>query len=145
MLGFDPLLLDSYCARLLGYEPDEIGYLKYAKNYGLGRYADERTTIAELNPEHRPAATQHRSDLTKRLGRHIDEDGACSACYAALISALNKGEPPKDGARIKIGQGFRGKKVGGIGVGKCTAGCDRSLKGCPPSAADIVAFLREEV
>jgi uncharacterized protein (DUF362 family) len=145
MLGFDPLLLDSYCARLLGYEPDEIGYLKYAKDYGLGHYADERTTIAELNPEHRPAAAQPRSDLTKRLGRHIDEDGACSACYAALISALNKSGPPNDGARIKIGQGFRGKKAGGIGVGKCTAGCDRSLKGCPPSAADIVAFLREEV
>jgi hypothetical protein len=47
----------------------------------------------------------------------------------------------KDG--IYIGQGFRGKFLDGIGVGSCTAGCTEHIKGCPPSARDILNFLEK--
>ena len=43
---------------------------------------------------------------------------------------------------IAIGQGFKGVK-GELGVGSCTGCFECSLKGCPPAAADIVRFLRE--
>ena len=41
--GRDPLLLDSYCAELIGYRPDEIEYLSYGKKIGVGEYYSETT------------------------------------------------------------------------------------------------------
>lgn len=139
LLGFDPVLLDSYGAGLLGYEPDEIEHLRLARRQGVGRYVDASTQIMELNKERRPKTPPLRSAAAKRLVRFIDEDGACSACYAALIFALDKGAVPPE--PVHIGQGFRGKTVDGIGVGSCTAGCDRHVQGCPPRAVDIVRFF----
>lgn len=140
LLGFDPVLLDSYCARLMGYEPDDIGYLKYAKLYGIGKYADDSTTVAEQNAGMRPKTGPPRGRTAKSLGNYIDEDGACSACYAALILALDKsGAKPRE--KIKIGQGFKGKSHSGFGVGNCAAGCERHVAGCPPKAADIIREL----
>jgi hypothetical protein len=81
----------------------------------------------------------------KQFAPLIREDGACSACYAALIFALSRMDRNETG-RLKeplcIGQGFRGKK-GRIGIGLCTAGFTASSGGCPPGGADILAFLRK--
>jgi uncharacterized protein (DUF362 family) len=141
LLGFDAVLLDSYGAQLMGYQPEEIGYLRYAKEYGVGDFVDASTEIVELNAERRPKNTAQRSSAAKRYSQYIDEDSACSACYAALIFALDKAGPPR-GGRVKIGQGFRGKTPGGFGVGQCTSGCAQYVKGCPPKASDIVEALR---
>ena len=46
--------------------------------------------------------------------------------------------------KICIGRGFRGEE-GKIGVGACTRGFEKSCPGCPPSAAEILRFLTEEV
>jgi uncharacterized protein (DUF362 family) len=143
MLGFDPALLDSYGAQLMGFEPDEIGYLRLARDYGVGRYADAATEIVELNAENKPATVPSSSRAARSLAPYIDEDGACSACYAALIFALDKAGTGSLPGKVHIGQGFRGKTVGGIGVGNCTQGCDKCAPGCPPKAVDIVRFLRE--
>ncbi len=140
MLGFDPVLLDSYGAQLMGYQPDEIDYLRLAKEYGVGRYAGPDTEIMELNTQSRPKTGGHNNVGAKKFSPYIDADSACSACYAALIFALHKTGPIR-GERIKIGQGFQGKTLKGIGVGNCTAGCDRYVKGCPPKASDIVAMI----
>lgn len=140
LLGTDALLLDSYCAALIGLHPDEVGYLEYARKMGLGKYAYDTTVIEEMNAGKRP---QHRlvaSRMARRLSANIEENSACSACYAALIFALNNTRVPRD-TKIKIGQGYRGKKCGGIGVGNCTAGCNRFVKGCPPTALDIIEML----
>lgn len=142
LLGFDALLLDSYCAGLLGYRPEEIGYLRYAREYGVGEFADETTQVIELNAESKPATSMLRSGAAKRLAAHIDEQGACSACFAALIYALEKNGGSSLGEKIKIGQGYRGRVLEGVGVGNCTAGCKFSLPGCPPSAAEIAEFLQ---
>jgi hypothetical protein len=141
MLGFNPVLLDSYCAGLMGYHPSEIGHLHYAKQYGVGDYCDESTEIVELNAALRPSTPMAHNSIAKHLARHIDEDSACSACYAALIFALNKAGTHMLHHPVKIGQGYRGKKCAGLGIGNCTAGCDRYIKGCPPSAIDIVECL----
>ena len=145
MLGFDPVLLDSYCASLIGYHPDDIGYLRLARDYGAGKYyygsdPSDPDRVIELNADRKPLMGRARSPGTRKYAAMIEEDGACSACYAALVYALRQGR----GAgreKIKIGQGFAGKKLDGIGVGKCTSGCRAYVKGCPPSALDIVEFL----
>jgi hypothetical protein len=48
------------------------------------------------------------------------------------------------GETIKIGQGYQNKVLTGIGVGNCTSGCERFVKGCPPKASDIVSFIKTE-
>lgn len=146
MLGFDPVLLDSYGAQLIGYKPDDITYLRIAKDYGIGKYAGEDMKIVELNSKNRPLVNVKHKSLGSRLSRYIDEDSACSACYASLIYALDKASgfdragKLKD-VRIKIGQGFRGKTLKGLGAGNCTSGCEQYVKGCPPKASDIIEML----
>ena len=141
LLGTDPVQLDSYGATLLGYDPAEIDYLRYAAEYGLGKFFDDTTSIRELQAENRPKTTATgQSDLVRRLAKHIDEQNACSACYAALIFALHQSGTRHLKEKIKIGQGFRGKKCTGTGVGDCTAGCERYVPGCPPTAREILNY-----
>lgn len=139
LLGFDPVLLDSYGAGLLGFRPEEIEYLLYAEAYGVGRFCTESTEILELNAQHRPPVQPSSSRTAQRLAAFTDQDSACSACYAALIFALDKsgyrGEP------VHIGQGFRERSILGPGVGNCCSGCTSYAKGCPPRAVDILDFL----
>lgn len=140
MLGFDPVLIDSYGAQLIGYKPDDIGYLRMAKDYGIGKYAGNDTNIVELNSSNRPVVSMGHKSVSQKLSRYIEEDSACSACYASLIYALDKvGKVTVD--KIKIGQGFKGKKLKGLGVGNCTSGCECYVKGCPPKASDIIDIL----
>ena len=142
LLGFNAVLLDSYCAQLMGYRPDEIHHLRHARDYGVGEYADENTQIVEMGTDARPQTVMQRSSIAKKLSRFVEEDSACSACYAALMFALHK-IGGAGAEKIKIGQGFKGKEPGGIGVGNCTKGCARFVPGCPPKAVDIVEFLQE--
>ncbi|MCL2058724.1 MAG: DUF362 domain-containing protein [Oscillospiraceae bacterium] len=158
LLGFDAVLLDSYCAPLIGYRPDDIGHLRLAKEFGAGSYAGPSTQVIEMNADKKPTAGRTRSGANKehsagagarRYAGMIDEDGACSACYAALVYALShtggaaaKRLSQSGGAgKIKVGQGFAGKTLKGLGSGNCTSGCEAYVKGCPPSALDIMEFL----
>jgi hypothetical protein len=142
ILGFDPVLLDSFCAPLIGYRPDDIGYLRLLKEHGAGRYYEPSDKLIELNADKKPRESRTHSAGARKYAPMIDEDGACSACYAALVYALRQtGRLPRSAGKIKIGQGFRGKKPGGVGSGNCASGCDAYIKGCPPPALDIVEFL----
>ncbi|MDR1962368.1 MAG: DUF362 domain-containing protein [Planctomycetaceae bacterium] len=147
LIGTDPVLLDSYCATLLGYLPEEIDYIRYAKEYGVGSLVNKGTKINEFQTENRPKNTvQNQCYLVRELAPLIDDRNACSACYAALILALNKSGIRKFNnkitEKIKIGQGFRGEQLTGIGVGNCTQGCKYSIPGCPPSAVNIIQALK---
>jgi uncharacterized protein (DUF362 family) len=142
--GEDPLLLDSYCAALLGYSADEVGYIPIAAELGIGRLYSASTRITELNADRKPAVCAlNTRGLAKRLTAHIEEDKACSACCSALISALNR--TGYKGARVAVGQGFKGKRgsPGQPGCGDCTGSFERYVGGCPPTAAEIAEFLRE--
>jgi len=141
LLGFDPVLLDTYGAALIGLDPDDIAYLQLARDHGVGRFASKDTKVVELHPE-RKTKNQRTGRIAQRYARFIHEESACSACYAALIYALHNGGYHGKGP-IHIGQGLRGRSIEGIGVGNCAAGCTNYLPGCPPKGLDIVEFLRE--
>lgn len=141
LAGCDPLLLDSYCAELIGYNIQEIEYLTIASEIGIGQLFDNNIKITELNKSNKPRYIKSDSNIVKRISKYINEDMACSACYSALVYALhNTGVYP--GQKINIGQGFRGKE-GILGCGNCTCGCDYHVKGCPPKAVDIADFLKQ--
>lgn len=144
--GRDPLMIDSLCATLIGYHPDEIGYLAYGKELGVGRYLTDADKAIELGAENKPsggAESARGSPAADRYRSLIDEQAACSACYASLIYALRRmgGEVNATG-KIHIGQGFKGKSGAGVGIGNCACGFDTNVKGCPPTAVDIVNTLR---
>jgi uncharacterized protein (DUF362 family) len=139
----DPVLCDAWAAELLGYAVKEIPYIGLAERLGVGSADLSRAVIRELSaPGARPASggLPRAGGKVRRLVPYIEEDGACSACYAALVFALFRMSAPP-GGKISIGQGFRGKR-GKLGVGQCTSGFAASCPGCPPSGAAILAFLR---
>jgi hypothetical protein len=130
----------------LGYEAKEIGYLKYAGEMELGKMFDASSKILELNTDKKPQVKPANSGIVKRLSAMADERDACSVCYSARICALHKeGLTFSGDKKIKIGQGFRGKSGEGIGVGNCTKGFSKNLKGCPPKASEVARFLRTVV
>jgi uncharacterized protein (DUF362 family) len=46
LAGIDPLAVDSLAARLMGFEPDEVGYLHYCRQLGLGTIDPDAIRIA---------------------------------------------------------------------------------------------------
>ena len=140
--GRDPLVLDSYCAELIGYEPDEIKYLSYGKQLGLGDYYSESVKVIELNAHEKPVRTPEGRRHADRYSGLIDEDAACSACYSSLVYALHKSGNIRFSGKFHIGQGFKGKGGDGFGIGNCARGFKRCVLGCPPKATDIASALR---
>ena len=140
-LGRDPFQIDLMGAKLMGFAPRDIGYLRHGAEWGLGTLDAAGLELTELN---RPAAagTPRPSGKVSQLAKNIQSDQACSACYATLIHALKRltdqGVRPEG---ICIGQGWKGKTPGGIGVGECCRGAKKYVPGCPPTAADIVKTL----
>jgi uncharacterized protein (DUF362 family) len=141
----DPVLCDAWAAEQMGYRVDEIPYIGLAEKLGIGRADPAGARIRELNhPTLSPGAGSFPGVKVRQLARYIDESKACSACYAALVFALSRmdqGELARLDGRIAVGQGFRGGK-GKLGVGNCASGFVRACPGCPPSGADVLAFLR---
>ena len=141
--GRDPLMVDSFCSELIGYHPDDIDYLSYAKKIGVGSYYSEETKIIELNKENKSTIDARRLYAADRYRNYIVEDAACSACYSSLVYALHRlGGRVKTDGKIHIGQGFKGKTGKGLGIGICTQGFSECVKGCPPKATDIIKVLR---
>jgi len=143
--GRDPLLIDSYCAELIGYKPGEIDYLEYAKEFGLGEFFEGSTQLTELGYENKPLVDLRRDRIAEKYMKLIDEDAACSACYSAVIYALHRlgGQARFDG-KLHIGQGFEGKSGAGTGIGKCARGFKSYIPGCPPKATEIMEGLLKD-
>jgi len=141
--GRDPLMVDSYCAELIGYHPDDIEYLSCGRKIGVGQYYSKDTKIIELNTESKSLVTPHGHYAADRYRSLIEENAACSACYSSLVYALHRlgGRIRTDG-KIHIGQGFKGNSGKGLGIGICTQGFSTCVKGCPPKATDIIEVLR---
>ena len=139
--GRDPVEVDSYCAELIGYNPDEIGYLSRGKAIGAGKYFSDDTEVIELNREDRPKPAAKKERLAGRYADMIEEDSACSVCYSALVYALRKAGAGGLKDKLYIGQGYSGKTGDGIGIGDCVRGFTRCAAGCPPKATDILKVL----
>lgn len=140
--GRNPVLIDSYCAELIGYHPDEIGYLSYGKKLGIGEYYSEKINLIELNLQNKPLCDVKSEYKADRYQGFIEEDAACSACYSSLLYAIHRiGGKIQAGGKICIGQGFKGKTGTGLGIGNCTRGFAKCVIGCPPKATDIIKEL----
>ncbi|TDO94867.1 uncharacterized protein (DUF362 family) [Halanaerobium saccharolyticum] len=143
----DPVLADSYAAELLGYSTAEVEYIEIAAQIGVGSKDLSGAEIIELNQD-RAEEIEYSSRKIKKLAAKVKAKDACSACYGSLIHALKRiektGQLDKIAGKIKIGQGYQGEKISGIGIGSCCSGADSFVKGCPPSAREILDFLEEK-
>lgn len=141
--GRDPLLIDSYCAELIGYRPNDVEYLIFGEKIGVGKFYTQDVEVVEQGAGNKPKVDVSRVRSAERYNNLINEDAACSACYCALIHALHRlhGRVKSEG-KISIGQGFIGKTGSGIGIGICTKGFTKNVPGCPPKATDIIKVLR---
>ncbi len=72
--GRDALELDSYCAGLIGYRPEEIEYLMMGAELGVGKLFSPETELIELNPEHKPRHVKGSERLAERYKKNIRED-----------------------------------------------------------------------
>ncbi len=148
IVGKDPVLIDSYVAQLLGYDIEDIPYIEIAEKIGVGRRLSSDENIRELNKDSTPM-TIPKTRLVEELTKNVEENMACSACYGSLIHALDRlndlGYLYELDGKLYIGQGFKGKKREGIGIGSCTKGFEKSLPGCPPKAKDIIEFLKASI
>jgi uncharacterized protein (DUF362 family) len=135
--GTDSVLIDAYAAKLLGYKPYDIEYIRIAEQIGAGS-ADLRS--AELIYIDNVSAGKQNvpPNELEAIKTHIEERDACSACYANVVSALRQlGKQSSLGSlKVCVGQGFKGES-GEIGSGDCTAGFTHCIKGCPPDADSI--------
>jgi uncharacterized protein (DUF362 family) len=142
--ALDPVLCDAWTAEQMGYALSEVPYIGMAAALGVGCADIKKARVRELNSGFDAPAMPKASGKARQFASAVQEDKACSSCYAALIRALSrmsKSEINKLRGPVCIGQGFRGK-TGLVGVGKCTKDFSGSVPGCPPSAGQIMDFLR---
>ncbi|MCL1991943.1 MAG: DUF362 domain-containing protein [Spirochaetes bacterium] len=142
----DPVLVDAWAASLMGISVSDIAYIGIAEKLGVG-VAD--ISLAKVRQLNHGAAALNNSVLptgkAKQFVPYINEDDACSACYASLIFAccrLPKKKLELLPEKICLGQGFIGKK-GKIGIGDCASSFEKFCPGCPPSGSDMLSFLRK--
>ncbi|MFW5995958.1 MAG: DUF362 domain-containing protein [Halanaerobiaceae bacterium] len=144
IFGEDPVLVDLYAARLLGLQYEDIGYLNY--------FREDLLTGLTVNKINSPKDTIREKDVSRsakveKLAEYISSDAACSSCYGNLIQALyrlqEEGINPQ--AEIYIGQGYHGRELNGLGIGRCLNGASTFIGGCPPETGNIVNFLRRKV
>jgi uncharacterized protein (DUF362 family) len=144
----DSVLMDAFGASLLGFPLEDIPYITMAEQFGVGTTDLSKAaihTVGETSAAPMPPASRK----VRELARHCTPDSACSACYASLIHALARLEEEGLLRRLKnqlyIGQGYRGRNLDEIGIGNCCAKFAKHVPGCPPSAADILRMLEEEI
>jgi len=142
--GKDPVLVDTYAAHLMGFSIEDVPYISMAEDIGVGSTDLANADIVELNKDNSSRKLMP-SGKVQQLSRHIAEDSACSACYGSLIYALErlneKGLLNKLKEKLYIGQNYKNKQYDGIGIGSCTSGFNKYVKGCPPKAREIVEYL----
>lgn len=143
-LGTDPVQADAYGCTLMGLSPADVPYLPLAEQWGAGSLSLQEGDIVSLNEPDCNTPVPRPTGAVAKLARPIRQDSACSACYASLIRALYEldraGIPVRQ--EIRIGQGWRGTRWPGIGIGACCAGASISAAGCPPTAQEITAVLK---
>lgn len=139
MLGTDMVQLDTYGCRLMGLDPEYVPYIGLAERWGAGSSALEPGDLIRLNEPSDAAGYPKPSGLVANLTRNVQANNACSACYASLVRALYHSRSRE---AIAIGQGWKGIPFDGLGVGSCCNCAQRQVKGCPPSAEDILQALQ---
>ncbi len=145
IVGKDPVLIDSYAAELMGHSINDVSYIEIAEQLGVGTADLNEGNIIQLN-ENQIGSIKNTSRKVRSLIKNVEENQACSACYGNLIHALKRLDEQRKLntvlEKIYIGQGFKGKELNGIGIGICTKNAGLNVKGCPPSAREILDVLQ---
>ncbi|MCI6675304.1 MAG: DUF362 domain-containing protein [Spirochaetaceae bacterium] len=141
----DSVLCDAFGASLMGFNLKDIEYIGLAEKYGAGSADLSHANIIELN-EPQSVIGIHPTGYARDLARNTLPKDACSACFGNLIHALKRldenGGLDSLPQRICIGQGYKEVEDPSlIGVGNCTRHLGSSLKGCPPSASEMLEYL----
>lgn len=139
-LGTDMVQLDAYGCQLMGLTLDDVPYIQWAQRWGAGSAQVDPEDIIRLNRPEQGTDYPKPSGRVAKLTRGVQADRACSACYAALVRALNT-VGGAGGIPIAIGQGWQGKAFEGLGIGRCCDCAAQQVKGCPPKVQDIVDAL----
>ena len=144
MAAKDPVLIDSYIAELMGYSQADIEYIKIAEQIGVGNKDWKQAKIKEIN-QSQSININYKTDKLKKYAAKIEAKDVCSACYGSLIQALKKIDKKGDlediPEPIKIGQGYQGQKIKGIGIGNCCQNAEKYIEGCPPDTENIIDFI----
>ena len=143
MAALDPVLVDSYTASLLGFSKDDVNYIRYAEEAGVG--CADLSTLKLITLEGDAQEDTPLSERIMEIDYDVCDSDSCSACYAMLTEALcrlqKEGLLEKLEDKICIGQGFQGK-TGQLGIGTCTKDFTYSVPGCPPDAEEIYEALK---
>lgn len=146
MVAKDPVLLDTYAASLLGYEPSDIPYIPMAEELGVGTTDLSKMELETIKGEEFEEIPSEHKLLA--ISYAVDEVESCSSCYGMLMDALarlkEEGLLEKLPCKISIGQANRGK-TGALGIGLCTSGFDFNIPGCPPEADVIYEGLKKYI
>lgn len=146
MVARDPVLLDAYCCKLMGYELSDVPYIGLCEEEGVGSADLSKLKMRTLGVTgEEPVETLPITHKILKLKDKAEDVDTCSACYESMMEALD--ELSKEGLlekfqeKICIGQGYRGK-TGEYGIGNCTALFKHFVKGCPPKAEEIYKEIR---
>ena len=146
MCGTDPVLIDSYLCKLMGYSLDEVPYIGLSAKAGVGSCDLSTLSLHTIDGDgiERDEVLPKTHKLLK-LKDKAEEVDTCSACYESLMEALSRLEEEgildNFNEKICIGQGYRGK-TGEFGIGNCTKLFKHSVPGCPPTPDAIYEGIK---
>ncbi len=73
LAGVDPLAVDSLTARLMGFDPADVGYLSYCRQLGLGvSQPDQIEVLGNVAPEAVRRRFRPHPDYARQRGWHLD-------------------------------------------------------------------------
>ncbi|HAK57559.1 MAG TPA: iron-sulfur cluster-binding protein [Lachnospiraceae bacterium] len=160
MVAADPVFVDAYACRLLGYDISEVPYIGLAESLGAGSTEPDGGRVTVINelgevissfdvtsPD--PYETTFKPEnRVLDVSYAIEDIDSCSACYGSFVGALyrlkEEGILSEDIGRISIGQGHRGRH-GELGIGNCCRLFDAYIPGCPPKEEDIYRFVKDRL
>ena len=153
LVGTDNRMVDTVCARVMGFEPDEIEILKICNDrWGTLPSADIEVVGEAISQTVRPF--RHAAEcVTPPEGIECTEGGACAACNGAIELALARARQMDILDQLKplrIVCGPDSSPPGGgenvLVVGKCLSHLNETgnfVPGCPPQVFLITDELRE--
>ena len=130
----------------MGFALEDVPYIGLAEEWGAGSSIVRPEDIIRLNEPSSAQDYPQPSGKVRKLTRNVHADSACSSCFASLVRALYIAD--EEGISIEddiyIGQGYQGREIHGIGIGRCCQGADRAVPGCPPTASRILEQLESD-
>ena len=162
IVATDPVLIDTYASKLLGYAPKDVPYIEIAESLGIGttdlsqstiRVIDEKCTEIKSfsgNDDDPYETNFGPKNRILEVSYAVDDADACSACYGNFVTALYRLKEEgiwredifTDNNRISIGQRHK-NQTGTFGIGNCCRLFESYIPGCPPSEDIIYKTLKK--